>query len=268
MQSNSVLTNFTVQSGQSVPGRHVAIIMDGNGRRASRQGLTLFAGHRAGVAAVRRTIEHAPSLGINRLTLYAFSSDNWSRPAAEVESIFALMRAYFRMECRRMRGLGVRLQVIGRRDRLPEPLLREIERTEAETAGGRVIEVRIAVDYSSRSAIAKAAADALLIAGHDADDRSTSWLSEDNVRRVLTRILTVVGGDVDLLIRTGGEKRLSDFLLWESAYAEFFFTERMWPDFDETDLEAAMQDFSRRERRFGSVPLQPADTVQQLGELQ
>src|SRR5689334_7078958 len=133
MQSTTISSYFTTQSELPSSGRHVAIIMDGNGRWASRQGLPRVAGHRAGVAAVRRTIQHAPALGINRLTLYAFSSDNWSRPAAEVQSIFSLMGAYLRMECRRMRRDGVRLQVIGRRDRLPSALLREIERTEAET---------------------------------------------------------------------------------------------------------------------------------------
>jgi undecaprenyl diphosphate synthase len=236
-----------VQSDTS-EGLHVAIIMDGNGRWATRRGLPRVAGHRAGVAAVRRIVEHAPDLGIRRLTLYAFSSDNWSRPAAEVQSIFWLMRAYLRLETERLRQAGARLQVIGRRDRLPKLLLREIDQTEFTTAGGRRLHLRVAVDYSSRDAITRAVAGASTALLHDRPP------SIELLRRMLTEALTADGGEVDLLIRTGGEKRLSDFLLWESAYAELLFTDRMWPDFDATDLDAALRGFRRRERRFGGVP--------------
>src|SRR5437660_10109971 len=144
--------SFTMQS-KFFEGLHVAIIMDGNGRWATRRGLPRVAGHRAGVAAVRRVVEHAPDVGIKRLTLYAFSSDNWSRPAGEVQSIFRLMRAYLRLETERLRQRGVRLEIIGRRDRLPKPLLREIERAEFLTAEGECLHLRIAVDYFSREAI-------------------------------------------------------------------------------------------------------------------
>ena len=232
-------------------GLHVAIIMDGNGRWATRRGLPRVAGHRAGVAAVRRVVERAPDLGITRLTLYAFSSDNWSRPTHEVQSIFWLMRAYLRLETKRLRQAGARLQVIGRRDRLPELLLREIAQTELATGEGRRLHLRIAVDYSSRDAITRAAAGVTTVCFEDLPP------STDLVRGMLMVALTADSGEVDLLIRTGGEKRLSDFLLWESAYAELVFTDRMWPDFDVTDLDAALGEFRRRERRFGGVPSAP-----------
>ena len=232
---------------QSQHGVHVAIIMDGNGRWATRRGLPRVAGHRAGVAAVREVIEHAPELGIRRLTLYAFSSDNWTRPASEVQSIFWLMRAYLRLETDRLRQRGARLHTIGRRDRIPAALRKEIDKAELATAGGTLIDVRVAVDYSSRETITRAvSAVKKTVSGAIAE-------SPDFFRNVLTNTLTGEGGNVDLLIRTGGEKRLSDFLLWESAYAELYFTDRMWPDFGAQDLEAAMEEFKRRQRRFGGL---------------
>jgi undecaprenyl diphosphate synthase len=237
---------------------HVAIIMDGNGRWATCRGLPRLAGHRAGVAAVRRAVEHAPELGIGCLTLYAFSCDNWSRPALEVQSIFWLMRAYLRLERQRLKQKSVRVQIIGRRDRLPELLLREIEHTESATVEGCRLHLRVAVDYSSRYAIARAAA------GASPSAKNNSALAPDVWRSMLTRTLTADAGEVDLLIRTGGEKRLSDFLLWESAYAELLFSDLMWPDFHASDLEAAVRDFRRRERRFGGVPRtrpQPTSTA-------
>jgi undecaprenyl diphosphate synthase len=225
---------------------HVAIIMDGNGRWATRRGLPRVAGHRAGIASVRRVVERAPDLGIRRLTLYAFSSDNWRRPVDEVESIFWLLRTYLRLETERLRRHGVCLEFIGRRDRLPPLLVREIARAECATAEGQCLHLRIAVDYSSRDAITRA------VAGVSAA-LPLELLSADLVGRMLAQALTAESGEVDLLIRTGGEKRLSDFLLWESAYAELLFTDRMWPDFDATDLDAALGEFSRRERRFGGI---------------
>src|ERR1700722_1029214 len=230
------------------PGLHVAIIMDGTGRWATRRGLPRVAGHRAGVAAVRRVVERAPVLGIRWLTLYALSSDNWRRPADEVKSIFWLMRAYLRLETERLRKHGIRLEIIGRGDRLPTLLLREICHAENLTANGTRLHLRIALDYSSRDSITRAVA------------RSANALSPDqppsldDFGRILAQALTAESGEVDLLIRTGGEKRLSDFLLWESAYAELLFTDRMWPDFDASDLDAAVGEFNRRERRFGGVP--------------
>jgi undecaprenyl diphosphate synthase len=229
---------------------HVAIIMDGNGRWATRRGLPRVAGHRAGIASVQRVVERAPDLGIRRLTLYAFSSDNWRRPADEVESIFWLLRTYLRLETERLRQHGARLEFIGRRDRLPPSLVREIARAECATAEGQRLHLRIAVDYSSRDAITRAVAGV-------STALPLELLSADLVGRMLAHALTAESGEVDLLIRTGGEKRLSDFLLWESAYAELLFTDRMWPDFDATDLDAALGEFNRRERRFGGVPEAP-----------
>jgi undecaprenyl diphosphate synthase len=237
-------------------GLHVAIIMDGNGRWATQSGLPRVAGHRAGVAAVRRVVEHAPALGIRWLTLYAFSSDNWRRPADEVESIFWLMRAYLRLETERLRQHGARLEIIGRRDRLPNLLLREIGQAENATAEGSRLHLRIAIDYSSRDTITRAVARATNALPPDQPP------SADVLARMLAQALTAESGEVDLLIRTGGEKRLSDFLLWESAYAELLFTDRMWPDFDATDLDAALAEFNRRERRFGGVPVATAHSVE------
>lgn len=232
-------------------GLHVAIIIDGNGRWAMRRGLPRVAGHRAGIAAVRRVVERALDVGIARLTLYAFSSDNWRRPAAEVQSIFWLLRAFLRLETKKLRQRGVQVQIIGRRDRLAETVLREISRAELMTAAESRLRLCVAIDYSSRDAIARAATDAMTVLS---GERSSS---ADAMRPVLDQALTATGGVVDLLIRTGGEKRLSDFMLWESAYAELLFTDCMWPDFDETDLDLALEEFRRRERRFGgSSPME------------
>ena len=234
-------------------GIHVGIIMDGNGRWATRQGLSRVAGHRAGVAAVRRTVESAPDLGIRVLTIYAFSADNWARPAQEVQSIFWIIRAFLRLECDRLRKNGVRLQAIGRRDRIPRALLREIEHAERATAVESTLHLRIAIDYSAKTAIAEAALSVQGLAGE---------VTAERMRAIITQGLTSDCGEVDLLIRTGGEKRLSDYLLWESAYAELFFTNRMWPEFDRSDLAAAVNDFRHRERRFGAVPaVQPSSSL-------
>jgi len=199
---------------------HVAIVMDGNGRWAGRRGLPRVAGHRAGAEALRRTVEAAPGLGVGALTVYAFSADNWKRPAAEVAALMRLFARYLRSEVPRLVESGVRLEVVGRRDRLPVPLVTTIEAAERATARGTRLCLRLAIDYSARWAI-------------DA---------------------TVLLPDVDLLIRTGGEQRLSDFLLWESAYAELYFIDTMWPDFGAAELAAAVAEFQARERRFGGLP--------------
>lgn len=232
---------------------HVAIIMDGNGRWARRRGMPRVAGHRAGLGAARRIVEHASDSGIRCLTLYAFSSDNWRRPAAEVERIFWLLRAFLRLETERMRRRGARLEVIGRRDRLPAAVLRAIQRAESATAEGRELHLRVAIDYSGRDSIARAAQASLESCAGAAD--------AERLSEMITRMLTGRSGDVDLLIRTGGEQRVSDFLLWESAYAELVFTARMWPEFGEADFDAAVAEFRRRERRFGAVPEAAGPTV-------
>ncbi len=215
---------------------HAAIIMDGNGRWATARGLPRMAGHRAGAEALRRTVEAAPDLGIGTLTVYAFSSDNWQRPPVEVSALMKLFHVYLRREQARCVEQGVRVSVVGRRDRLPRLLLPVIEACEQATAPGRKLHLRLAVDYSSRDAIVRAAA----------------RLRKNATREDLSRVLG--GADVDLLIRTGGEQRLSDFLLWESAYAELVFTPVMWPDFDAAHLASAVAEFHSRDRRFGAAP--------------
>jgi undecaprenyl diphosphate synthase len=227
---------------QSNPsGFHVAIIMDGNGRWGVRQGLTRTDGHHAGADAVRRTVEAAPKLGVTALSLFAFSSANWRRPSAEVEALMALLGTYIAHDGARLVREGVRLTMLGRRDRLPPALAAEIARVEAASASGRRLTLRIALDYSSREAITRAAAG--LAAGASLEDLDR-------------RIAGADVGPVDLLIRTGGEQRLSDFLLWESAYAELRFTDRMWPDFGADDLAEAIADFRGRVRTFGAAPEQ------------
>jgi undecaprenyl diphosphate synthase len=195
-------------------------------------------------------VERALEIGIRHLTLYAFSADNWRRPAFEINSIFWLLRAFLRLERDRFRKRGVQLEAIGRRDRLPNMLLRDIEEAECATAGGRDLHLRVALDYSSREAITRAAS------GIYSNRCGHPMLSSETVREMLANELTANAGNVDLLIRTGGEKRLSDFLLWECAYAELLFTDRMWPDFDATDLDTALQEFSRRQRRFGGLAVE------------
>lgn len=249
------MTDKTIIENKRYEGLHVAVIMDGNGRWATRRGLPRISGHRAGVMAVRRIVERAATLRIGRLTLYAFSSDNWRRPSSEVQGIFRLLRVFLRIEIERLRQHEIRFQVIGRRDRLPLAVLREIEVAESRTLQGCGLRLCVAIDYSSRDAITAAAAKAACAF------ESQKLPLPDLVRTMLAHTLTAEGGDVDLLIRTGGEKRLSDFLLWESAYAELLFTDRMWPEFDEDDFDMALEEFSRRERRFGSVPAPGVQTA-------
>lgn len=227
-----------------VPGLHVGLIMDGNGRWAARAGRPRTAGHREGAGAVRRVVEAAPALGIGTLSLYAFSADNWRRPAAEVRALMRLFREYLRVEAPRCVANGVRLEVIGRRDRLDRALRRRVEAAEGQTAAGRRLLLRIALDYSGRDAILRAA----------------QCLRPDAVptRESFGRLVAIVDHgspvpELDLLVRTGGERRLSDFLLWEAAYAELVFTDRMWPDFGGEDLAAAVREFSARDRRFGGL---------------
>lgn len=228
------------------PPRHAAIIMDGNGRWAQERGLPRLAGHRAGAEALRRTVEAAPTLGIRILTLYAFSSDNWRRPRTEVDGLMDLFHEHLREETARCVEHGIRLSVIGRRDRLGPLLSAAIRASEMATRDGTRLWLRLAVDYSARDAILAAAA---------RRNGEEPWSRE----RFTAALGRVIGGDepspdVDLLIRTGGEQRLSDFLLWECAYAELYFTPRFWPDFAEDDLRTAVETFRGRERRFGRLP--------------
>jgi len=236
-------------SSHAIPGLHVGIIMDGNGRWAARQGRPRHEGHRVGAQTVRRVVEAAPGLGIGTLTLYAFSADNWNRPALEVRALMRLFREYLRVETPRCVRNGVRLEVIGRRDRLDSGLVGRIEQAERATGAGRCLLLRIALDYSGRDAILRAAqcVQPATPIGRDAFGRLVAIVDHGSPVR-----------ELDLLVRTGGERRLSDFLLWEAAYAELLFLERLWPDFAEDDLAAAMREFAGRDRRFGGLTAEVA----------
>jgi undecaprenyl diphosphate synthase len=223
---------------------HVAIISDGNGRWATARGLPRSAGHRAGAEAARGVIAAAPSLGIHTLTLFALSSANWKRPSAEVHAILRILEEYLLAETSRCIYEGIRLSVIGRRDRLPATMRQAIADSEAATLSGSRLHVRLAVDYSARHAIYSAACRFYKV----------TQLSQEAFGAVLSEVLRGGSTDVDLLIRTGGEQRLSDFLLWECAFAEFVFLPKRWPDFTVADLEAALREFTRRERTRGGLP--------------
>lgn len=219
---------------------HVAIIMDGNGRWAAARGLPRTAGHRIGAEAVRRTIEGAADSGITTLTLYAFSADNWQRPASEVTELMKLFRLHLLKEAHTCVKQGIRLSIIGRRDRLPGAVRMAMETAEALTRRGDKLHVRIAIDYSAREAILQAAGKLHGVAPS---------------REEFSVLLNAASPapDVDLLIRTSGEQRLSDFLLWECAYAELYFTQVLWPDFGQPELMAAVNSFHARDRRFGTI---------------
>ncbi len=227
-------------------GIHVAVIMDGNGRWANARGRPRTAGHIAGARVVRKIVEAAPDCGIGMLTLYAFSADNWARPSREVTLLMRLFRRYLVAETDRCVTNDVRMRIIGRRDRIPSELLRAIRVAEDATCHGTKLDLRIAVDYSARDAMVRAM-DRL---------RGVAQITREDLSRAVCDVDHWTGEcrDVDLLIRTGGEQRLSDFLLWECAYAELYFTDRRWPDFTPADLEHAVQEFHSRERRFGTVP--------------
>ena len=239
---------------------HVAIIMDGNGRWAHRRGLPRSVGHVEGAKAVRATVEAAARAGIDTLTLYAFSAANWLRPVAEVDGLMFLLRRYLFTETQRCIEESIRLNVIGRRDRLGDSLLHAIEQSERLTADGTRMHLRIAIDYSAQQSIVDAA--------RHAGGRNTTL---EQFHRLLHEVnhSNPSATEVDLLIRTGGEKRLSDFLLWECAYAELHFTDCLWPDFDARQFALALDDFGKRERRFGAitdtrvVPLTAVPSAQQ-----
>lgn len=223
---------------------HVAIISDGNGRWATSRGLPRSAGHRAGAEAARKIIAASPRLGIHTLTLFALSSANWKRPIAEVDAILRILHEYLLVETTHCMEEGIRLSIIGRRDRLPVTLRQTITDSEAATAQGTRLHLRLAIDYSARHAIFTAAARFY----------KATELSQDSFSSVLAEVLRGGSTDVDLLIRTGGDQRLSDFLLWECAFAEFVFLAKRWPDFTLTDLESALNEFAHRERTRGALP--------------
>jgi undecaprenyl diphosphate synthase len=234
---------------------HIAIIMDGNGRWATQRGLPRTAGHIEGAKAVRATVENAARAGIDTLTLYAFSAANWTRPPAEIAALMKLFGQYLFSETRRCVEQSIRVNVIGRRDRLSENLLRSIEQSERSSASCTGMHLRVAVDYSSQHSILKAAelAGARGVVGGE--------LSADEFERTLYEVdhSARESGPVDLLIRTGCERRISDFLLWECAYAELHFSDSLWPDFDESRFRQALNDYAGRQRRFGGLPAKEAE---------
>jgi undecaprenyl diphosphate synthase len=215
--------------------------MDGNGRWATNRGIPRSAGHRAGLKALRRIVEAAFDLGISTLTVYAFSSDNWRRPSSEVATLKILMGYYLRQQAPKLVEKGIRLTAIGRRDRLGSDIVAALEQAEELTADGKSLHLRLALDYSSRDAILAAA-----------NELATETISRESLSQRLAGDTEMQS--LDLLIRTGGEKRLSDFMLWEAAYAELYFTKCLWPDFDADDLAMALMDYLTRERRFGGLP--------------
>jgi undecaprenyl diphosphate synthase len=230
---------------------HVAIIMDGNGRWATRRHLPRSAGHRAGAKAVSAVVEAAVRSGVDILSLYAFSAANWGRPRAEVSALFTLLRRHLLTQTRRCMEQSIRINIFGRRDRLPADLLRVIERSERLTAGGRNMQLRIAIDYSAQHSLMAAGRSLASEPNADYARFSEHLAAADN---------SIATAPVDLLIRTGGEKRLSDFLLWECAYAELYFVDCSWPEFDERAFADALQEYSRRDRRFGLVSPQLASS--------
>lgn len=234
---------------RSVP-RHLAIIMDGNNRWARREGYPGVAGHRAGAEVVREIISACESRGIRYLTLFAFSSENWGRPRAEVRALLALLSRYLRNEVTKLASDGVRLRVIGRRDRFSPRLQQLIAKAEAETEAGERATLTLALDYGGRwdvAQVTQSLARDVLSGAMQLDDIDEQAISQ--------RLATADLPDPDLCIRTAGETRISNFLLWQFAYAEFWFTEVLWPDFDETVLDLALADYAVRERRFGVRPL-------------
>ena len=248
------LTLSTAEAAATSGRLHVAIIMDGNGRWAEDRGLHRMLGHRAGVRTARRIVEVAPDLGIGTLTLYAFSSDNWNRPPDEVAHLMRLLARYLEAETARCVRDDVRVSLLGRRDRLPAGLLSIIDKIERATLGGRRLHLRLAVDYSGR--------DAILDAARKLGAGPPSRADAGELRVAFARALVAddpsgaPAPDVDLLVRSGGEQRLSDFLLWECAYAELWFTDVRWPDFTPTHLGEAITQFHRRQRRFGGLESQ------------
>lgn len=227
--------------------RHVAIIMDGNGRWATARHLPRTAGHERGVEALRRTVEAAGDLGIQYLTVFSFSTENWRRPAAEVNTLFGLLKAYVHRDLNRLKGEGVRIRIIGQREGLPPDIANLVNKAEVETASNSKFNLTIAFNYGSRDEIlraAKALADDIVAGNFKGDVNEEAFSQYLDTRDI---------PDPDLLIRTSGEYRISNFLLWQAAYAELLFCDVLWPDFDRTHLEEALRCYNERERRYGAV---------------
>ncbi|HWE51049.1 MAG TPA: isoprenyl transferase [Bryobacteraceae bacterium] len=243
---------------------HIAIIMDGNGRWAKRRGLPRVAGHRVGVSTVRTTVEDCANLGVKALTLYAFSAENWKRPRTEVDVLWRLLRFYLRHELEDLQRNNIRLQSSGRVDALPERVYEELRAVERATARNKGMRLNLAINYSARLEIVDAVntiIDEARIEGRLSD------LAIDE-KMIARRLYTAGLPEPDLLIRTSGEMRVSNFLLWQIAYAELYVTDTLWPDFNRTELLRAVQDFQRRERRFGglSAEIEPETDADSRGD--
>ena len=238
---------ISAEHPRGVP-RHVAIIMDGNGRWARARGLPRGAGHRQGAEAVKRTLEGALNLGIRYLTLYSFSSENWNRPAEEVDDLMGLLRRYLQSEIAELHKRGIRAQVIGDLERLPDDIRALIAEGERQTRSNDKLTVTMAISYGGRNEIVRAARRLAEAAVEGRLDPA-----EIDLARFTDALYTAGTPDPDLLIRTSGEQRISNFLLWQTAYSEFVFTDTLWPDFGEADLAAAIQEYQRRDRRYGAA---------------
>lgn len=240
-----------LQSYDGLVPRHIAVIMDGNGRWATQQGKRRLSGHREGANAVRRTVESCRYLGCDTLTLYAFSSQNWGRPEDEVTGLMTLFNIYIRKERKRLIENGIRLQVIGERHRLSEKLQKAIEKLEGQTAANDDMILQVAVSYGGREELVRAAR---RLADEVAEGKvDPSEVGQEDIER---HLYTSGRPDPDLIVRTSGEMRLSNFLLWQAAYSELYFTDVLWPDFGESDILEAFTAFSERERRFGKTGAQ------------
>jgi undecaprenyl diphosphate synthase len=239
------MVSVPVSDAPRVP-RHVAIIMDGNGRWAKQRHLPRALGHKQGAEAVRRAVEASRELGVEFLTLYAFSSENWKRPADEVDDLMGLLRLYLRSEVADLKRNGVRIRFIGSRARLSKDVLDLIDHSENTTQENKALTLVIALNYGAQAEIVEACRD---IARKVKEDSITlEAISED---MVAAHLLTVGIPDPDLIIRTSGEQRLSNFLLWQAAYSEFVFLDCLWPDFDKIEMESALSQYHARERRYG-----------------
>ncbi|NQV60735.1 MAG: isoprenyl transferase [Alphaproteobacteria bacterium] len=243
-----MVTNTSLKSGPQLPPQHIAIIMDGNGRWAKARGLPRVAGHQRGVDALRGVVEAGQEMGIGYLTLYAFSSENWKRPPTEVDDLMGLLRLYLRRELRELHRNGVRIRFIGEWRKLAPDIVKLIEDAEQTTTGNTGLTLVIAVNYGSHSEIVEASR---RIAAAVAEGRMS--LDEINETTFSGYLHTVGIPDPDLVIRTSGEQRLSNFLLWQACYAELVFMDLLWPDFTKRSLEDAVDEFHRRERRYGAI---------------
>jgi undecaprenyl diphosphate synthase len=231
-----------------LPPRHVAIIMDGNGRWARARGMPRTFGHQRGIEAVKRALQAAGDLGVEYLTLFGFSSENWSRPMEEVGELMRLLRVFLRSEVAELHRRGVKLKVIGERERLDHDIVEMVEHAERLTADNRALRLTVALSYGSRQELTRAAR-------HLAEDAAAGRIDPAAIddKALAGRLFTADLPDPDLIIRTSGEKRISNFLLWQAAYAELIFLPTLWPDFDKPDFEAAIGEYQRRERRYGAV---------------